>query len=251
MQEQFVLTVPEGKRLIARAVGSYPPVKQALGEGTVIICTGSTNAYVYEELTGQPIEKWRFITGHMVPSRGIRGSKSPSAEIANLVIRRGKPDRSADWLAALADLGPGDVILKGANALNYERRQAAVLIGHPEGGTVGSIVGIAVARRVQLIHPVGLEKSVPGDLQEAAASIASATDGFGKRSSTLWVSWGQVFTEIEALETLCQVRATPIGAGGLGGAEGCIRLLVEGAAEQVTAAGKLIEQIAGEPGVLM
>jgi len=250
MQEQFVLTVPEGKRLIARGIGSYPPVKQALSEGTVIICSGSTNGYVYEELTGEPVEKWRFITGHMVPSSGIRGSKSPSAEIANLVIRRGTPDRSADWSAALADLGPGDVILKGANALNYERHQAAVLIGHPEGGTVGSIVGIATARRVQLIHPVGLEKSVPGDLQEAATSIASVTSGFGKRSSTLWVSSGQVFTEIEALATLCGVRATPIGAGGIGGAEGCIRLLVEGPTEQVRAAGALVEQIAGEPGVL-
>jgi len=251
MQEQFVLTVPEGKRLIARAIGSHPPVKQALHEGTVIICSGSTNAYVYEELTGKSIEKWRFITGHMVPSTGIRGSKDPSAEIANLVIRQGKPDRSSDWVAALADLGPGDVILKGANALNYERRQAAVLIGHPEGGTVGRMVGVAVARRVCLIHPVGLEKSVPGDLHEAANRIASATGGFGKRSSTLWVSWGQVFTEIEAMETLFEVRATPIGAGGIGGAEGCIRLLVEGTAEQVTAAGKLVEQIAGEPGVLM
>ena len=101
-----------------------------------------------------------------------------------------------------------------------------------------------------MIHPVGLEKSVPGDLREAAVSIASATSGFGKRSSTLWVSWGQVFTEIEALAAVCGVCATPIGAGGIGGAEGCIRLLVEGPAEQVRAAGEVIKQIAGEPGVL-
>jgi hypothetical protein len=250
VQEQFVLTVSESKRLIARGIKQYAPVRRALAEGTVIVCTGSTNAYVYEELTGRKIEKWRFITGHMVPAKGIRGSKRPAADIANLVIRRGRVEEPCDWMKALAEAKAGDVILKGANALNYERRQAGVLIGHPEGGTMGRMLGVAVARRVQVIHPVGLEKSVPVDLVEAAGRVSSVTEGLGQRAATLWVSPGQVFTEIEALEVLCGVRATPLAAGGIGGAEGAVRLLLEGEAEQVVAAGKLIEQIAGEPGVL-
>lgn len=250
MQEQVVLTVAESKRLIARGLVQHESVKQALANGTVIVCTGSTDAYIYEELTGGKIDKWRFITGHHVPSAGIAGSKKPSAEIANLVLQRGRPDKSGDWLEALGQLGAGDVIIKGANALNYERRQVGVLIGHPQGGTMGQVLGIAVARRVKLIHPVGLEKSVPTDLTIAADLLAGVTADLGENGAALWVSPGRIFTEIEALRVLCDVRATPIAAGGIGGAEGCVRLLVEGQREQVAAAAKLVDAIAGEPPLL-
>ena len=34
-------------------------------------------------------------------------------------------------------LKEGDVIVKGANALDLDRKQAAILIGHPKAGTIG------------------------------------------------------------------------------------------------------------------
>jgi len=171
MQDQFRLTVAEAKRLIARGVREHPAVRAALDHGKVIVTTGSTNGYIYEELTGERIDKSQFMTGNITPTTGIIGTKQPATRIPNLVIVNGEPKKDIDWLAALADLKPGDVVFKGGNALNHERKQVAILIGHPEGGTIGKIYPMTVARRARLIHPIGVEKSVPTDLAAAASRI--------------------------------------------------------------------------------
>ncbi len=247
MQDQLRLTVAESKRLIARGIAEHPAVRAALQHGKVIITTGSTNGYVREELTGESLDKAQFLTGNIVPSTGILGSKKPATKIANLVLVDGKPEPDLDWTKALADLQPGDVVFKGGNALNYERRQVGILIGHPEGGTIGKIHPIVTARRGRLIHPIGLEKSVPTDLAAAAAYVNRPTGGFRKGNPALWVSPGEPFTEIEALQLLCGVDVIPIAAGGIGGAEGGTWLLVEGTDEAVARAARLVEEIAGEP----
>ena len=58
------LTVAAGKRLIAKGVAAFPPVKRALAQGTVAVGSGSTNGYIIEELTGEPFAKHSFVTGH-------------------------------------------------------------------------------------------------------------------------------------------------------------------------------------------
>ena len=68
-------------------------------------------------------------------------------------------------LADVVDsLKEGDVIVKGANALDLTRKQAAILIGHPKAGTIGLALPAIVGRRVKLIIPVGIEKRIIGDL---------------------------------------------------------------------------------------
>jgi hypothetical protein len=54
---------------------------------------------------------------------------------------------------------------------------------------------------------------------------------------------------VEALRILVQVDAIPIAAGGIGGAEGSIILLVKGSEEQVKKAMSIVEKIKGEPQV--
>ena len=115
------------------------------------------------------------------------------------------------------------MLIKGANALNYERRQAGVLIGHPTGGNVGSALGTVVSRRIRYLLPVGLEKSVPGDLNETASLINRDKDGKGP---TLWVIPGDIFTKIEAIGTLADAQAVPTGAGGIGGGECAVWLAI-------------------------
>jgi hypothetical protein len=246
MQEQFKLTVAEAKRLIAKGIRHHPDVQTALERGKVIVTTGSTNGYIYEELTGERIDKSQFMTGNITPTTGIIGTKKPATKIPNLVVVDGTPRKDADWLAALADLKPGDVVFKGGNALNYERRQVGILIGHPEGGTIGKVHPMTVARRARLIHPIGLEKSVPTDLADAAARVNRPSDGSEAKGPVLWVSPGEPFTEIEALKWLCGVEARAIGAGGVGGAEGGTWLLVEGPVDAVKAAGDAIAGVHGE-----
>ena len=157
MQMQVVLTVAEAKRLIAKGVAACEAVKTALEGGTVALAKGSTNAYVYEELTGARIEKRDYMTGRTVPATGAnRAPKTGfSSDIPDLVLKKGEPVEGVSATGALAEMAEGDVFIKGANALNYSLDQAALLIGHPTGGTWGAAVGTCVARRITMLIPVG------------------------------------------------------------------------------------------------
>jgi hypothetical protein len=139
------------------------------------------------------------------------------------------------------------VFLKGANAINYRERLAAILIGHPTGGTIGAAIGIITARRVNLIIPVGLEKEVPYDLVDAAAVVGPAEEERPKDFPSLWPVYADLFTEVEAFRELFEVEAYPLAAGGLAGAEGAFRFCLSGDKRAVGDALKLVEEIQGEP----
>ena len=247
MQTNVVVTVAESKRLIAKGVAKHPAVAQALKEGIVCVAKGSTNAYVVEELTGQPIEKTQYMSGRTLPAGSDAGARL-SGVLPDCILRKGKWDKKADSKSIVEEMGPDDVYLKGANALNYERDQAALLIGHPTGGTIGATIGPIIARRIKLIVPVGLEKSVPMDLEGLAAVIRDAEET-APGCPTLWpLEVAEVFTEVEALETLVpEVLVFPLAAGGLAGAEGSVRLLLDGPKEAVEQAIGVVASCQGEP----
>jgi len=242
-----VLTVAESKRLIGRGLAKHPAVAQALKEGIVCVAKGSTNAYVVEELTGQSIDKTQYMTGRTLPKGSDAGAKL-SGSLPDCILRRGKWDKEADSKSIVDEMGPDDVYLKGANALNHERDQAALLIGHPTGGTVGATIGRIIARRIKLIVPVGLEKSVPMDLKGLSLVIRDA-DERAPGSPTLWpLETAEIFTEVEALEALVpEVLVFPLAAGGLAGAEGSVRLLLDGPKEAVEEASQVVASCQGEP----
>jgi hypothetical protein len=235
------LTVSESKRLIAKGVAQTDFVRRAMDEGTLAIGSGTTNGYIIEEITGERFDKKSLVTGHTFPAK-YQGPRVAYTH-PDLVIRKGErlSIKAAD---ALADMGPGDVFVKGANAVNYERKQAAVLIGHPTGGAVGMALGTIMARRIRYLHPVGLEKSVAADLDEVAARINRDAGGKGP---ILWVVPGDIFTEIEALKTLADVEAVHAGSGGIGGAEGAVWLALFGEPARLEAARALIDSLRGEP----
>ena len=235
------LTVSEGKRLIGKGVAQADFVRRAMEDGILAVGSGSTNGYVIEEITGERFDKKTSVTGRTLP----HGYSGPTLSYTHpdLVIRKGERlDCRASEI--IEEMGPGDVLAKGVNAINYERGQAAVLIGHPTGGGVGAALGTLVARRVRYLHPVGLEKSVSVDLEAAAAELSVDPEGKGP---TLWVVPGDIFTEIEALEVLAGVDAIPVGAGGIGGAEGAVWLAVFGDAAQLDKARAVLDSVRGEP----
>ena len=243
-QKSFVLTVSESKRLIARGVAQCPIVKRALQSGIVAVAKGSTNGYIVEELTGERINKPHYCTGTTRPKK-CKSDVSIANKLPDLVLRDGKRWEGVSATDAVGQMKAGDVFIKGANALNYERRQAAILVGHPTGGTVGAAIGTVLARRATFLIPVGLEKSIPGDLHELHRRLTdSGADGSGP---TLWPVDGEIFTEIEALSVLCGIQAQPIGAGGICGAEGAVWISVWGTEEQVQKAEAVIDSIQGEP----
>jgi len=248
VQIQFVLTVAECKRLIAKGVAEYDPVTQALQKGTVALAKGSTNSYIYEELTGEKISRPDYMTGKTMPASEANRLKKAefSSSIPDLVLTDGKPVEGRSATEALADMGEGDVFIKGANAVNYRLQQAALLIGHPTGGTWGAAVGTCVARRIRMLIPVGLEKDISTDLVAAAHAVNGDDERVGQKPA-LWPMTGDIFTEIEAFDVLADVEAIPIAAGGLGGAEGAMRFLVMGEPESVERAREIVDSVLGEP----
>ena len=87
--------------------------------------------------------------------------KAPKTAIHDIIIRSGEIHMDGETvIEAAKNMNPGDVIIKGANALNYEKGIAGCLVGHPMGGTVGGFWGFLYGRKLRLVIPVGLEKEI-------------------------------------------------------------------------------------------
>lgn len=243
-QKSFVLTVAESKRLIARCLKRHPLVVAALNKGIVAVAKGTTNAYVVEEIAGEGIHKPDYCAGVTKPA-GAGDWARTASKLPDLVLRQGERLEAVSATDIVSEMGPGDVFIKGANAVNYERGQAGILIGHPTGGTIGAAIGTVVARRATLLIPVGLEKNIPGDLVEAYREMAAV--GPNGSGPVLWPVHGEIFTEIEAVQLMSGAQARLIAAGGIAGAEGSVRISVCGTPDQVERAEGCIKDVQGEP----
>ena len=247
MKRQFVLTVSESKRLIAKAVAALPEVQRAMKEGTVVVATGTTNAYVLEELWGKKIDKRRYRSGTTAPDEPEKLPEAAEEKIPDVVFVKGKVEPKYDRVNAVLDMGKGDIYIKGANVLNYDDYVAGILIGGMDGATIGNTIGHIIGKQIQLVIPIGLEKLTYEDVNELHL-LASEEDYEGPR---LWPITGSIITEIEALGILTGVDAYLYSAGGVAGAEGSTRILVEGADEEVKETLELVKSIKGEPRYLL
>jgi hypothetical protein len=242
---EIVLTVSESKRLIAKGVAAMPAVRDALADGVVAVATGSTNAYIVEELTGKPIEKNAYMTGATLPA-GIGRKGLLSRKVPDVVFRKGEPVEGAQATEIVGEMGPGDVFIKGANAVHYQTGKAGILIGHPTGGTIGATIGTIVSRRIALVVPVGLEKCVAEPIEDVQTFMGGDKGCEGSVTS-IWPIDAQIITEIEALKLLTGADAMQSVAGGLAGAEGAVRLVARGTAEEIGRVTELADAVHGEP----
>jgi hypothetical protein len=250
--KQFLITPAAGKRLIAKALAKYPAITESLESRTVAIIAGTTNGYVAEEILsniGQMygFSRKRFFRGVVLPPGGPVTStgrvKDESGFPGDVVIKEGIWQKGKTIFDVVDDLKEGDVILKGANALNLPRRQAGIYIGDPFGGTIGAAIQAVVGRRVRLILPVGIEKRVYSDLNDLATRLNVP----GVQGPRLLPVPGEIFTEIEAISFLTGAKAEQVAGGGVSGAEGSVWLAVSGENEQIKSAEKLLNSIAREP----
>jgi len=242
-----VLTASESKRLIARAVAQLPEVQCACEKGRLIIGSGTTNAYVAEELLGTEMSKWGYAAGVVADGRlGVTQSKNRVPPVALKLGQR----YEGTWIELLQEFERDDVFIKGGNAIDTDGN-VGVLLGSDIGGTVGQMFGILAARGSRIISPVGLEKLVP-DVIEAARHCGTTTtvltDGIPVGMAVMTQT--ELVTELEALESLCGVSVWHIASGGVAGAEGAVTFAVEGAEENIRQAVQLLESIAGEPPVV-
>ncbi len=245
-----MITPSAGKRLIAKALLLHPSVKNALKNGTLVIIAGTTNGYVAEEVLKSlhisGFSKDYFFRGIILPpSKPVTAEgrlQDESKFPGDIVIVKGSWQKGKTIADVVDSLKEGDVIIKGANALNLERKQAAVLIGHPKAGTIGLILPAVGGRRVKLIVAAGLEKRVNSDLYALAQKLNSPNSSGYRLLPVL----GEVFSELEAIKELSQADAELISAGGVYGAEGSCLLSVTGTKAQEEAAQKIIDTVANE-----
>jgi len=250
--KQYLITPAAGKRLIVKALTNHQAIKEALKSGTVVIIAGTTNGYVAEEILsslGQlgGFSRKRFFRGIVLPPLGLTREsgrlKDETGFPGDVVIVKSVWKKGLTIFDVIAGLKEGDVILKGANALDVSNRKAAIYIGHPQGGTIGASLQAVVGRRVRLILPVGLEKRVTSDLDQLAIQLNSP----GANGPRLLPVVGEVFTEIDAITHLTGANAEMVAAGGVGGAEGSIWLAVSGTSREVEDAQTLIKSVSKEP----
>lgn len=242
--KQFTVTVSMAKRLIGKGMAALPDIRAVLDKGTLAILAGTTNGYVAEEILASIGQEKGFSRAGF--RRGMNlapGAQPIQAELAgDVVIRDGTYIQGQTIFDVVDDLQTGDVIVKGANAFD-PYGQPAVLIGHPQGGTIMAAMSAVIGRRVRLIMPVGMEKRVLGEIGELAA-WANAPDASGPR---LFPVPGEIFTELEAIQLLTGAEAALLAAGGVYGAEGADWLGVRGTPDQEAAAAALIRSLRDEP----
>jgi hypothetical protein len=221
-QVQITLTPPESKRIIAMGVKKLPIIQNALENGRILITLGTTNAYVAEELTGKKIDHSRYAAGYI----GEKAEVVPNdRRLSSIALKNGK-EVNADTI--ITEMTSSDVVIKGANAIDPDG-VAGVMMANPVGGTTGGLMGTVMARGINLVIPVGLEKSIPFSVIDISRRIGiqRCSRAMGLPVGMMPLA-GEVITEVEALMLLGAEDAFAIGAGGVNGGEGSITLCVVG-----------------------
>lgn len=241
MKAQITLTPSESKRLIAKAISAMSIVKNALKEGIILIALSSTNSYVVEEISGMKIEKERYCSGIVTPEGTFANpSKLMSKEIA---IIKGKIEYLDNSKEIIKKMKKNDIFIKSANAID-PHGNAGIFVSDIDSGELGKLIGHIYARKINFLIPTGLEKLIYDVKKAFEVAGQQEYKYFMKLPVSIFPVEGKIITEIEALKILFDVDATLIGAGGIGGAEGSVTLVIEG--ENVKKAFKYVLSIKGE-----
>jgi hypothetical protein len=239
-----VLTPAESRRLLAKAVASLPEVQAAYTKGRLAILSGGTTSFVLEEVTGEKLAPPNFSMG--MSADGLLTMSVEEGRVNGRCFVEGKRV-DMPYPDFVKTMGKGDVIVKGANAVD-STGTIGILLSNENGGAIGSVIGPASARGIPIISPVGLEKHI--------ASVAEAAEGWGQATldyamgvkvGYCAVTGALVVTEVQALAVLAGVRARAVGCGGIAGNEGAVILVLEGTGDDLDKAVRLVESIKGEP----
>lgn len=243
-QTRVWLTVAESKRLIANGLKNYPPIKERLKNGYVLITKGTTNTYVAEEFLNDTLTNGEYVLGHILPVSGT-AKLDNSKKRKEVIFKNGLVIDTA-YTSILNDMSDGDIVMKGANIINYQKKQAGVLIGHPTAGTVGVITPKIKEKKLRLIIPVGLEKETSQDIDVLSQITKVPHEAVGGKMPYVWSLKGELFTELEAIKQFADVEAIHMASGGIGGAEGAVTICIRGSKEEVEKAVAVVKSVQGE-----
>jgi hypothetical protein len=248
----ITLTSEESKRLIAKGIAALPIVQKTMESGIIGFCICSSARYVAEELLQESLpSSVPYICG-FVSRHGLFAVPDDEAGKQLVLV-----DGEAVWLEWPKDnitkyiksMDADDVIIKSGNILDPNRK-AGTLVGLSDAGEYGEYLPYILARGINLIVPMTLNKSVPTHLDKIVLEMGitkiSPRHTHGAPCSMLPLP-GLVVTECDSLETLTGVRALPVAMGGIGDGQGTVTLLLIGEEQGVENAWSLVESIKGEP----
>jgi hypothetical protein len=260
MLAQITLIPSESKKLIARAVADLDFIKKAATEGIIMMHPSSSTYFIVEAITEKKPSTNYWVCGVVSPKgtcveMGMQAgdflprnaATEPGEFPAWWVIKDGKFSTGLGTAELLAQMKPTDVFIKGVNALDPQGN-VGCLIGDPsQGGPLGRMLSGWRKKPFHLVFPVGLEKMIPVLISEASKEAKQLKYDYamGLSCGLLPLPKGEIITEINAIRILSGATAVPIGAGGLGGAEGAITLVIKGTNEQVKKAIEYAEQSKG------
>lgn len=242
MVAQVTLTPTEGKRLIAEAVATLPELQQALKNGKVLFKGGTTVSALTEKLLGFPMR----ISGRISARGTLTSVEADLGTPHTLLVDRGVPKNvDQEILTAIRSLGPGDIAIVGANALD-RYGNTAVMAGTLGGGPPGEGWTSLMTEGALVWILAGWDKLIPTTIAEAVAAAGRKKPSIALGMSVgLMPLFGKVYTETEAFSILGKVKATVIGKGGILGGEGATVYTLEGKEEEVLRLFQLVEQIKG------
>jgi hypothetical protein len=261
MRVQVTLTPAESKKLISKALAAMDPMRKAREKGLIVIHPSSTTLFLIEELTGaRPEGVW--VCGLVVPkglciSREVDESgfhdrldaKEGKHDIGQFpfawVLEKGVFRRGIALATLLEKMGKGDVYVKGTNAIDPQGK-VGVLYGSRGAGTIGRVIAASKRKGFTILLPIGLEKLIPTPISQAAkvASRERTDSAMGIPVGLMPVP-GKAVTEVEAIDILSGTQAVAVAAGGLGGAEGAVTLVIQGADEKVSRALHIVKDVKG------
>ena len=241
MRLQITLTVAEGKRIIAKGIVAHPAVKAAFETGNIFLKGGTTVSAVCEELTGQPMS----ILGRTSARGAVTAGTNPGKFHCVLIEKGRMVDAEPSLDSAVQKLGPADVVVIGANAIDSDGN-AAMMYGAPLGGPPGRIISGLMAECRNIIVAAGQEKLIPGSLPDIIQKTSRlSVDRSMGMAVGLTPIVGRIVTEVEAIVSLAEVDCFVIGKGGISGGEGATTLIIEGPQEDVMHLDRLFEGIKG------
>ncbi|OGP90001.1 MAG: hypothetical protein A2156_01380 [Deltaproteobacteria bacterium RBG_16_48_10] len=263
VRAQVTLIPSESKKLVADAIAETDLIKKAREKGIIVVHPSSTTLFLIERLIGRrPQGIW--VCGLVLP-KGLCISREYQREYegTGLFARMGSHERhdmgqnpfawvlekgvfqtGIPLVSLLSKMGKGDVYVKGANAVDPDRK-VGVLYGSVGAGTVGRVIAASRRKGFTILLPIGLEKLIPTSIAHAAKRASLKAEWAMGIPVGLIPVPGTVVTEVEAVSILSGATATVIGAGGLAGAEGAVTFVIRGSKEKVDRALQAVRAVKG------
>lgn len=224
-----VATVAGSKHLIGAALAKR---LSKIKNRRIYIAYGSTNMFVLKHLD---LDRKKYYSGFIEPT-GLQTNKDKP----EVVILNSDDDNYMELLRE------DDILIKGANALSYEDNEynVAVSSASSTNGTYGRMYTKSIEVGAEVIIPIGHEKMVPSIQKNIRRGDFDVI--MGRDIALLPMSYGKIYTEIDAFKELFNLDTLVVSSGGILGSEGAVTFSLDGDLENLTQAVTFLQQYNSE-----